>query len=161
MLFAAASVSDSPAAERPLTNSSVESSPFGATQQGESVELYTLKNRNGFTAKVITYGAIIESLEVPDKAGHFTNVNANCASLADYEKKSPCFGAVIGRYANRIAHAEFVLDGQKIALPHNAGPHHIHGGRGFHQRVWKAEPLRAADFVGVKLTYVARDGEEG
>ena len=88
-------------------------------------------------------------------------MNANCASLADYEKRSPCFGAVIGRYANRIAHAEFVLDGQKISLPHNAGPHHIHGGRGFHQRVWKAEPLHGADFVGVTLTYVAKDGEEG
>ena len=86
---------------------SIEKSAYGTTQQGEAVELYTLRNANGITARVITYGAIIESLEVPDKAGHFTNVNANCASLADYENKSPCFGAVIGRYANRIAHGQF------------------------------------------------------
>ena len=162
LLAIAAGRRESPAAAEPLGNLSVEASPFGATQQGEPVEMYTLKNRNGVTAKVITYGAIIYSLEVPDRAGHFTNVNANCASLADYEKRSPCFGAVIGRYANRIAHAEFVLDGRTVSLPHNAGPNHIHGGvRGFHQRVWKAEPVHGADFVGVKLTYVARDGEEG
>jgi aldose 1-epimerase len=141
---------------------SIEKSAYGTTQQGEAVELYTLRNTNGVTAKVITYGAIIESLEVPDRAGHFANVNANCASLADYENKSPCFGAVIGRYANRIAHAEFVLDGKKVLLPRNAGPHHIHGGiRGFHKRVWRAEPTRGGDFVGVQLTYVSKDGEEG
>jgi aldose 1-epimerase len=141
---------------------SVKRESFGTTQQGEPVELYTLKNRKGVTAKVITYGAIIYSLEVPDKDGRFTNVNASCASLADYENKSPCFGAVIGRYANRIAQAEFSLDGRKISLPRNAGPNHIHGGiRGFHKRVWKAEPTRGADFVGLKLTYEARDGEEG
>jgi aldose 1-epimerase len=141
---------------------SIEKSAYGTTQQGEAVDLYTLRNANGVKAKVITYGAIIESFEVPDRAGHFTNVNANCASLADYENKSPCFGAVIGRYANRIAHAEFVLDGKKVSLPRNAGPHHIHGGvRGFHKRVWRAEPTRGTDFVGVQLTYASKDGEEG
>jgi len=141
---------------------SIDKKPFGTTQQGEAVELYTLKNANGLTAQVITYGAIIYSLEVPDKDGHFVNVDANCATLADYENKSPCFGAVIGRYANRIAHAEFSLNGQKISLPRNAGPHSIHGGmRGFHKRVWKAEPIRGADYVGLKLTYFSKDGEEG
>src|SRR5260221_6041568 len=132
---------------------SIEVAPFGRTQQGEAVEVYTLRNANGLTAKVITYGAIIYSLEVPDKAGHFANVNANCASLADYENKSPCFGAVIGRYANRIAHGEFTLDGKQVSLPRNAGPHHIHGGvRGFNKRVWRAEPTRGGDFVGLQLT---------
>ena len=141
---------------------SIERSDFGTTQDGERVELYTLKNANGLTAKVITYGAIIYSLEVPDKDGHFANVTANCASLADYETKSPCFGALIGRYANRIARGQFTLDGRRISLPLNAGPNHIHGGvRGFHKRVWKAEPIRGNDFVGIKLTYVSKDGEEG
>jgi aldose 1-epimerase len=141
---------------------SIEVSPFGKTKQGEAVELYQLSNANGITAKVITYGAIIYSLEVPDKAGHFTNVNANCASLADYEDRSPCFGAVIGRYANRIAHGQFTLDGKTVSVPKNAGPHHIHGGiRGFHKRVWRAEPIRGGDFVGLRLTYLAKDGEEG
>jgi aldose 1-epimerase len=141
---------------------SIEKSQFGTTHDGEEVALFTLKNANGLTAKVITYGAIIYSLEVPDKAGHFANVNANCASLADYENRSPCFGAVIGRYANRIANAEFMLEGRRVSLPHNAGPNHIHGGdRGFNKRVWKAEPTRGSDFVGVKLTYISKDGEEG
>lgn len=144
------------------THMSIESMPFGKTQQGQPVESYTLRNANGLTAKVITYGAIIYSLEVPDKNGHFTNVNANCASLADYETKSPCFGAVVGRYANRIAHGEFTLEGRRVSVPRNAGPHHIHGGvRGFHKRVWQAEPVRGGDFVGVRMTYLAKDGEEG
>ena len=155
-------LTDATAAENSGMKRSIESSPFGTTESGEPVEVYTLKNANGVTAKVLTYGAIIYSLEVPDKEGHFVNVNANCASLADYEKRSPCFGAVIGRYANRISHAEFMLDGRKISLPRNAGPNHIHGGiRGFNNRVWKAEPVRGGDYVGVKLTYLAKDGEEG
>jgi aldose 1-epimerase len=141
---------------------SIERSDFGTTPDGERVELYTFKNTNGLTAKVITYGAIIYSLEAPDKDGQFTNVTANCASVADYETKSPCFGALIGRYANRIARGQFMLEGGRVSLPLNAGPNHIHGGvRGFHKRVWKAEPIRGNDFVGVKLTYVSKDGEEG
>lgn len=141
---------------------SIDSAPFGTTHEGESVELHTLRNTNGVTAKVLTYGAIIFSLEVPDRNGHFTNVTANCASLADYENRSPCFGALLGRYANRIAHGEFQLDGRTVSLPRNAGPHHIHGGiRGFNKRVWKAEPFRVSDAVGLKLTYLSKDGEEG
>lgn len=141
---------------------SIANSPFGTTQDGKAVEQYTLKNSNGVTARIITYGAIIYSLEVPNKDGHFTNVTANCTSLADYENKSPCFGALIGRYANRIAHGQFTLEGRQVSLPLNAGPHHIHGGRrGFNNRVWRAEPIRGGDFVGLKLTYLSKDGEEG
>jgi aldose 1-epimerase len=141
---------------------SIERSDFGKTEQGEAVDLYTFRNANGLTAKVLTYGAVIYSLEIPDKQGHFANVTANCASLADYETKSPCFGALLGRYANRIAHGQFMLEGQKVSVSLNAGPNHIHGGfRGFHKRVWKAEPVRGEDAVGLRLTYVAKDGEEG
>jgi aldose 1-epimerase len=140
----------------------IDVTPFGTTHDGEAVELYTLKNASGVTAKVITYGAVIFSFEVPDKNGQFTNVCANCASLADYENRSPCFGALLGRYANRIAHAQFALDGRTIKLPNNAGQHHIHGGvRGFNKRVWKAKPFRSADAVGLSLSYLAKDGEEG
>ncbi|HLH53760.1 MAG TPA: aldose epimerase family protein [Verrucomicrobiae bacterium] len=141
---------------------SIDKMPFGTTVQGEPVDLYTLKNSNGLTAKVITYGATIFSFEAPDKEGRFTNVNANCASLADYENRSPCFGALLGRYANRIARAEFTLDGRVVSLSKNAGPNHIHGGvRGFHKRVWRAEPFQTADAVGLKLQYLSKDGEEG
>jgi aldose 1-epimerase len=141
---------------------SIERSGFGKTEQGEAVDLYTFRNANGLTAKVLTYGAVIYSLEVPDKQGHFANVTANCASLADYETKSPCFGALLGRYANRIARGQFMLESQRVSVSLNAGPNHIHGGfRGFHKRVWKAEPVQGDDSVGLKLTYVSKDGEEG
>jgi aldose 1-epimerase len=150
------------AAEAPAKNQSklsIENSPFGRTQDGEPVELYALKNASGLTAKVITYGAIIYSFEAPDKDGRLVNVNANCASLGDYEKRSPCFGALIGRFANRIALSEFSIEGRKVLLPKNAAPHHIHGGeRGFNKRVWKVQPIRGGDFVGLKLTYVSKDG---
>lgn len=140
----------------------IETAPFGKTKAGRAVELYTLKNANGLIAQVITYGAVIYSLETPDKAGHLANLTANCASLADYEDRSPCFGALIGRYANRIAKGKFTLDGQQYSLPLNGGPNHIHGGpRGFDKQVWAAEPLRGSDFVGVKLTYTSKDGENG
>jgi aldose 1-epimerase len=140
---------------------SIEKAPFGVTSDGQAVDLYTLRNANGLVAKVITYGAIIYSVEVPDRNGRATNVTANCASLADYEKRSPCFGALLGRYANRIAGGRFTLDGHEYTLARNGGPNHIHGGRkGFDKRVWSAEPLQRPDSVGLKLTYTSKDGEE-
>jgi aldose 1-epimerase len=141
---------------------SLEQAPFGTTQEGQPVELYTLRNTSGVTVKVMTYGAIIYSLETPDRDGRLANVTANRESLADYEKRSACFGSLIGRYANRIAQGQFRLDGRQVSLPRNGGAHHIHGGvRGFDKRVWKAEPLRGQEFVALKLTYTSPDGEEG
>lgn len=136
--------------------------PFGTTKDRQAVEMYTLRNANGLTARVMTYGAIIYSFDVPDTRGNFTNVTLNRETLADYEKKSPCFGALLGRYANRIAGARFPLDGREVSVTRNAGPHHIHGGsRGFDKRVWNAEPVRSGDSVGLRLTYLSKDGEEG
>lgn len=136
--------------------------PFGTTRHGEPVELYTLKNSHGLTAKVMTYGAILYSFEVPDAQGKLVNITLNRETLADYEKKSPCFGALLGRYANRIAGAKFPLDGREVQITRNAGPNHIHGGaRGFDKRVWHAEPEMQKDSVGLKLTYTSPDGEEG
>jgi aldose 1-epimerase len=141
---------------------SISKTPFGKTKAGQAVDLYTLKNGNGLTVKVITFGAIIYSLEAPDKDGYLANLTANCASLVDYEDRSPCFGAIIGRYANRIAKGKFSLDGHTYSLPLNGGPNHIHGGpRGFDKQVWTAEPLQGGDFVGLKLTYFSKDGENG
>jgi len=126
------------------------------------VELYTLRNAHGLAAKVLTYGGILYSFETPDRKGQFTNVTANCENLNDYEQRSPCFGALLGRYANRIAGAKFTLDGKEISLPRNAGLNHIHGGiRGFNNRVWNAQEVRGEDFVALKLTYTSKDGEEG
>jgi len=136
--------------------------PFGTTSSGQAVELYTLTNANGIAAKVMTYGAIIYSFEVPDRDGRATNITLNRETLADYERKSPCFGALLGRYANRIAGGQFTLDGHQFVLTKNAGPNHIHGGaRGFDKRVWQAEPILTADAAALRLTYVSPDGEEG
>jgi aldose 1-epimerase len=148
--------------DSPGAKPGISSIPFGTTRDREAVELYTLKNRHGLTAKIMTYGDILYSFEVPDREGKFANVTLNRETVADYERKSPCFGALLGRYANRIAHGEFTLDGRLVSLPRNGGPNHIHGGaRGFDKRVWRAEALQGKDFVAVKLTYLSKDGEEG
>jgi aldose 1-epimerase len=146
----------------PVLKAGIEKAPFGTTKDGRPVEIYTLRNSHGLTAKVMTYGAIIVSLEVPDRDGEFANVNANRPSLAAYEAKSACFGSLIGRYANRIAKGKFILDGTTYSLGLSGGPNHIHGGfKGFDKRVWHAEPNQTADSVSLTLTYTSPDGEEG
>jgi aldose 1-epimerase len=140
----------------------VEKAPFGSTSDGQQVEVYTLRNSHGLTAKVLTFGAAIYSLEVPDRDGKMANVNANRPGLADYEAKGGAFGSVIGRYANRIGGASFTIAGVKYSLAANNGPNHIHGGpKGFTKRVWKAEPVISKDAAALKLTYTSADGEEG
>src|SRR5512138_430939 len=114
---------------------SVDKAPFGTTSNGQAVEVYTLRNSHGLTAKVLTFGAAIYSLEVPDRDGKMANVNANRPGLADYEAKGGAFGSVIGRYANRIGGASFTIAGVKYSLAANNGPNHIHGGpKGFTKR---------------------------
>ncbi len=126
------------------------------------MELFTLENAGGLKVKVMTYGGIIYSVETPDREGHFANVTANRPTLADYEEKSPCFGALLGRFANRIAGASFTLDGRRYHLSRNSGTNHIHGGfRGFDKRVWHPQPVQGRDFVALKLHYTSKDGEEG
>jgi aldose 1-epimerase len=150
------------ASAMPAGEPAVAKEPFGKTRRGESVALFTLKNSSGSIAKVITYGAIIYSLEVPDRGGKLANVTANRETLADYETKSAAFGAVVGRFANRIANARFPLDEKVVEVTRNAGQHHIHGGvRGFDKVVWQAEPIEGPDFAGLRLTYLSKDGEEG
>ncbi len=139
----------------------LEKKPFGSTQSGEPAELYTLRNANGVAVKVITYGAIIYSMEIPDRDGHLVNVTINRETVSDYEKKSACFGALLGRYANRIGGARFTIDGREYQLPRNNGRNHIHGGRGFDKRVWQGAEVRGDDSVAVRLTYESKDGEEG
>jgi aldose 1-epimerase len=155
------------AANAPLTaqappKPTIEKAHFGVTRNGQAVEIYTLRNTNGFIAKVMTYGAVIYSLETPDREGRLANVTANRETLADYEERSACFGSLIGRYANRIAHGQFTLDGKQVVLARNGGPNHIHGGVvGFDKRVWKAQPHQEKDSVALELSYTSKDGEEG
>src|SRR5262249_40541330 len=132
------------------------------TRDGQEVDMFVLENANGLRARVITYGAIIYSMEVPDKNGKLANITANRETLADYEAGSPCFGAVVGRFANRIAGAKLKLDGKEYQVTRNAGPNHIHGGaKGFDKVVWKGEPVQSQDSIGVRLNYISKDGEEG
>jgi aldose 1-epimerase len=137
--------------------------PFGTTADGQPVRMYTLTNENGLKAEIMNYGAIVVSLEVPDRQGKMGDIVLGYDNLQDYIKKSPYFGAIVGRYGNRIAKGRFTLDGvvyDKLAI--NDGANHLHGGvKGFDKVVWQDEPVRRADGVGVKLRYLSKDGEEG
>jgi aldose 1-epimerase len=141
---------------------SIEKSDFGKTPDGTAVDLYTLTNRKGLTAKIITYGGIVTELHVPDRNGKFGDVVLGFDKLEGYLAGHPYFGAIVGRVANRIAKGKFTLDGKEYTVATNNGPNALHGGiKGFDKFVWKAEPLEAPDGMALKLSYVSRDGEEG
>ncbi|MDX1428860.1 MAG: aldose epimerase family protein [Rhodothermales bacterium] len=142
--------------------SSVEKRPFGEMPDGEVVDLYVLTNANGVEVRAITYGGIITSLRVPDGEGMFDDIVLGYDSLDGYVDAHPYFGAIVGRYANRIAGATFTLDGRAYALAANNGPNALHGGiKGFDKVVWAAEPFEDDEGVGLVLRYTSRDGEEG
>ena len=135
--------------------------PFGAVD-GQPVTLYTLTNSRGMAVAIMTYGGIIQSIDVHDRNGRLANVALGFANLDDYVAKSPYFGAIIGRYANRIAGGAFTLDGTEYHLARNDGSNSLHGGAtGFDKRVWQAAEARTGDTVGLDLSYVSSDGEEG
>jgi aldose 1-epimerase len=141
---------------------SVQKSSFGKTPEGKEVDLYTLTNVNGLKASVMTYGGILVSLEVPDRNGKLEDIVLGYDSLGGYLKKNPYFGAIVGRYANRIAAARFSLRGVQYRLAKNDGQNHLHGGnKGFDKVVWNAETIKLDSAVGVKLSYLSKDGEEG
>ncbi len=133
---------------------------FG-TVDGQDVFLYTLTN--GFmTAKITNYGGIVTELWVPDKKGVKKDVVLGFNKLDGYLAQHPYFGAIVGRYANRIARGKFTLEGAEYTLATNNGPNHLHGGiRGFDKRVWTAETSSQAEGVSLKLKYSSKDGEEG
>ncbi len=135
---------------------------FGRLADGTAVEIFTLTNASGLEARIMTYGAILVSLKVPDRNGVLADVNLGFDSLAGYLGTHPYFGAVIGRYANRIAKARFSLDGIEYRLAPNNNGNTLHGGiKGFDKVVWKAVPVKVAYGTGVKLTYLSKDMEEG
>ena len=136
---------------------------YGQTSDGTPVELYTLVNANGLKAKIINYGAILVSLEVPDRNGKLADVTLGYNSLDDYLNRGGLFGAVVGRYANRIGGAKIVLNGVEYPLAPNNRPNHIHGGKkGFDKVVWRLEEIKGdGSEAAVKLSYVSQDGEEG
>ena len=141
----------------------VERSVFGRTPEGVEVETYTLTNRHGATAKVITYGAILADLRMPDRNGELASVVREItASEQGFQRGFAQSGAVFGRVANRIAKARFTLDGREYQVTANNGQNHIHGGRkNFSRVIWKAAPPRSNRDASIELTYRSADGEEG
>ena len=136
-------------------------SHFGFTGNKE-VFLYTLANGAGTTVKITNYGAIITSILVPDKNGKTGDIVLGYDSLAGYVANSPYFGAIVGRYANRIAKGLFTLDGKQYKLAVNNGNNSLHGGiRGFDKVVWDAREIKDTSAVSLELTYLSKDGEEG
>ncbi|MDQ0841005.1 aldose epimerase family protein [Streptomyces sp. V1I6] len=134
---------------------------FGSLSDGTGVDLWTLEN-DGIRLRVLSYGGIVQGLEVPDRRGRWANVSLGFDNLDDYVAKSPYFGAVIGRYGNRIAGGRFTLDGTTYRLPANDGPNSLHGGdQGFDKRVWDVEPFRRGTDTGLTLRRVSPDGEMG
>lgn len=132
---------------------------WGKTSDGESVELYTLANAKGSEARIITYGGIVVSLKVPDRSGVLGDVVAGFDNLEGYLTPAPYFGAIIGRYGNRIGGARFRLNGTEYQLPNNDGRNQLHGGpRGFDKRLWHAKQLSPQS---LELGYLSKDGEEG
>jgi aldose 1-epimerase len=141
---------------------SIVKSEFGKTPDGAAVDLYTMTNRNGLVAKVTNYGAILVSLQVPDKSGRLADIVLGFDDLNSYMTRSPMFGATVGRYANRIAGATITLDGKEYPLTKNAGPNHIHGGKNnFSKVIWKGQPVEGREGPSVMFTYTSRDMEEG
>ncbi|UCC96365.1 MAG: galactose mutarotase [Phycisphaerales bacterium] len=140
----------------------IEKRLFGKTDQADVVHIYTLTNANGCEVKITNYGGIVVSLKVPDKTGKLGDVVLGYETLDKYIEKSPYFGALIGRYGNRIGKGKFTLDGRVYTLAVNNGENHLHGGIvGFDKAVWNAKEIKQPDAVGLELTYLSGDGEEG
>jgi aldose 1-epimerase len=136
--------------------------PFGKNADGAQVELWTLTNKNGMQAKVMTYGAILTDLVVADKNGKLGSVVLGFDSLKPYLTGHPYFGATVGRVCNRVGKARFTLDGKEFKLAANNGPNSLHGGKvGFDKVIWTAKKVTAKNGVAVAFSHVSRDGDEG
>jgi len=149
--------------EESSSKCSITHESFGTAPDGKPVEIYTLRNENGMEVRIMTYGGIIQSIKVPDKNGQFGDVALGYDTLDGYLTNSPYFGALIGRYGNRIAKGHFTLDGQEYTLATNNVPNSLHGGnKGFDKVVWTVDEAEVEDgAIELSLTYVSKDGEEG
>jgi aldose 1-epimerase len=146
-------------AQTASSKAGVQQQPFGSVE-GRAITLYTLTNSHGMEVRAMNYGGIIVSIRVPDRNGEFADVVLGHETLDGYRPNPPYFGAIVGRYANRIANGTFALEGQTYTLPRNDGPNTLHGGtKGFDKVVWDSEPLKGR--TGVAFSYFSKDGEEG
>jgi aldose 1-epimerase len=142
-------------------NPTISSEPWGSTAEGQVLR-YTLTNGRGMRVRILTYGGILQSIEVPDRRHRTANVALGFDNLADYVAKSPYFGCITGRYANRIALGRFTLDGVTYQLPINNPPNSLHGGTvGFDKHIWATTPFRNGDDVGLVMRYTSPAGDQG
>ena len=159
-----AHLSSAPPASPAQNGPTVTHAATGVTFDGTEIEEYTLRNSHGMEVRALTYGGIIRVLQVPDKSGHVADVVLGFDTAKGYlsDPPPPYFGAIIGRYGNRIANGTFTLDGHTYTLPKNNGPNSLHGGdRGFDKRIWKAEARQTAAGASVVFSRLSPDGEEG
>jgi len=149
-------------APTPASQGQISQQPFGTTKEGTPVNLYTLRNSKGAEARISNYGGLVISLKVPDRNGQVGDVVLGYDDLASYIKDSPFFGALVGRYGNRIAKGKFTLDGKEYTLATNNPPNALHGGiKGFDKVVWEAYTIATPEGPALELHYVSKDGEEG
>jgi aldose 1-epimerase len=140
---------------------SISKAPFGSTG-GQAVDRYTLRNCKDMEVKILTYGGILQEINVPDRKNKIANVTLGFDNLEDYVTKSPYFGCITGRYANRIALGQFTLDGVTYQLPINNPPNSLHGGFvGFDKHIWAATPFTTSKTVGLVLEFTSPDGDQG
>jgi aldose 1-epimerase len=145
-----------------VAKASVTHAPYGTLPDGQQVQIYTLKNKNGLALQVINYGGIVTSLTTPDKNGTLEDIALGYDSLSGYLKETPYFGALVGRYGNRIAKGEFKLDGKKYTIAKNNNGQHLHGGlKGFDKVFWNIEEVPSSEGAAIRLTYTSKDMEEG
>ncbi len=136
--------------------------PFGTLPDGRTADLYTLRNDNGIETAITNYGGIIVTLKTPDRHGALADITLGFDTFDGYLQPHPYFGALIGRYANRIANGRFTLNGRTYQIPQNDGTNALHGGNhGFDKVLWHASGFMHAEGIGVTLTYLSKDGEEG
>ncbi len=135
---------------------------FGKTSSGVDVTKFVCTNKHGLVLEMIDYGATVISMKTPDRDGNLANITLSCKDIAGYEALGSYFGCTVGRYCNRIAAGKFTIDGKDYQLATNNGANHLHGGKiGFDKRMWKAQPIRSDDKVGVRFSRTSSDGEEG
>ncbi len=146
----------------PPATATVVRAPFGVLPSGDSVHVFTLTNANGVEMRVMNYGGIVLSLRTPDRRGALGDIVLGYDSIDGYVKATPYFGALVGRYANRIAKGTFMLDSARYSLAVNNGANALHGGlKGFDKVMWRAESTQDSTGVGVVLRYTSNEGEEG
>jgi aldose 1-epimerase len=139
----------------------LDRAPYGTTLAGQAVEIFTMTNQRGLHVRFLSYGGIITEIVVPDRTGQLSNIVLGLRNLRDYETLSGHYGAITGRYANRIANAQFTLNGQTYRLIANNGANSLHGGpNALDKQVWAVSPTPAANGVAATLTYVSKDGEQ-